>query len=227
MEEIVEKRLYDVGLEKIALPPMTELSSPHVPILATPNIKSASRIVVIVGEPTQDLGIIAGRVANGPGGIDKGTMISVVKALQTQVASSTDSSPPGVILANPGQLYWWPEKRRALTLIESVAIPLPSLVHAGRRHVPSLNNIPENEDPAAHVKCLFQKFLKTAIENHVKFDIVAIGQSCEVMERFFDNDENWKTWGSRLNAMLLLGSVYSTEDLTNTGFKEFLANVSS
>lgn len=66
-----------------------------------------SRVVVIFGETAQDLGVIAHRVISGSGGVNKGSMVSVVSALQQQRASAEDSRPPGVVIANPGQLIWW------------------------------------------------------------------------------------------------------------------------
>lgn len=225
VQVIIHERLEKAGLEKITLPLGTTQSQPHVPIFASPDLQLKSRIVVVFGEPVQDVGMIAGRVANGPGGINKGSMVSVVQALQAQSASDTDSSAPGIVLANTGQLYWWPDEKRALTVTESETIPLPSLVHAGRRYIPAVNDIPGNEDSAAHVAYVLREVLQRVMREDTKLDVIAIGQSCETVERFMDVEQNWKIWEGRLNAMLLLGSVYSTEDLANHSFKEFLANV--
>ena len=79
MEDEIHSRLEKQGLQKVLLPLGATLTDRHVPIFATPDLKSKSRIVVIFGEPSQDLGVIAGRIANGPGGIDQGSMVSVVR----------------------------------------------------------------------------------------------------------------------------------------------------
>ena len=225
-EDIVHRRLEEEGLEKIHLPLGTSRSKPRIPIFVSKQLVSKSRVVVVLGEPTQDLGILAGRVVNGPGGIDKGSMVSVVRALQDQVASSDDSDPPGIILANTGQLYWWPDGARTITVEASYAVKLPSLVHAGKRFIASVNLIPGNENPQDHIRYIFSQVLPRLTKENAMVDIVAIGQSCHEMEKVFDNHDNWESWGRRLNSLLLLGTVFPTETLGNKAFVEFLAQVS-
>ncbi|KAM5358332.1 hypothetical protein ACJZ2D_015373 [Fusarium nematophilum] len=165
MEKIIHERLEKYGLVRFPLRGGPPHSEKHSPIFMTPFVRTHSRIVVVLGEPTQDLGLLAGRVANGPGGLVQGSMISVVEALKGQTGR------PGIVLANMGQRHWWPEEGRALTVSGSADIPLPSLV--------ALN--------------------------------------------FFDQTYNWRKWGVRLSAMLLMGTVYNTENLANKEFKDFLA----
>ncbi|EWG41969.1 hypothetical protein FVEG_03944 [Fusarium verticillioides 7600] len=218
LEDIVHDRLEKEGLKKYHLLPENNRQSP---VFLTPNIAKTTRIVVVLGEPTKDLGWIAGRVANGPGGLVKGTMISVVQALAKQAASPNDPEPPCVVLANMGQRFWWPEEQRALTVEASVDVPLPSLVHAGRRFIKELNEIPGSETPLAHMTTVLNKVLE--VNKNAKVDIIAIGQSCEVVLQFFENEKNWARWGERLGGMLFMGSVFPTDLLVNAEFKEFLA----
>ncbi|KAF5574056.1 Arb2 domain-containing protein [Fusarium pseudoanthophilum] len=218
LEDIVHDRLEKEGLKKYHLLPENKRQSP---VFLTPNIAKTTRIVVVLGEPTKDLGWIAGRVANGPGGLVKGTMISVVQALAKQAASPNDPEPPCIVLANMGQRFWWPEEQRALTVEASVDIPLPSLVHSGRRFIKELNEIPGSETPLAHMTTVLNKVLE--VNKNAKVDIIAIGQSCEVVLQFFENEKNWARWGERLGGMLFMGSVYSTDLLVNAELKEFLA----
>ncbi|KAL7818263.1 Arb2 domain-containing protein [Trichoderma gracile] len=223
MESIVHERLEKEGMQKVILPQGTPATEPHIPIFITPDLESKTRIVVICGEPTQDLGILAGRVANGPGGIDEGSMVSVVRALASQRSSPDDASPPGIVLANTGQTYWWPEGKRAITVTASAALPLPSLVHKGIREVPSLNKIPGNENPTEHVKYIFDKVLGSMAGEKAVVDVVAIGETCEVVEKFLDGKEAWDAWGKRLGSLILLGPVFEAEALKNVRFKDFLA----
>ncbi|KAF7547634.1 hypothetical protein G7046_g8943 [Stylonectria norvegica] len=223
LERIIFERLANEGLEKLSLPAIATATQPHLPIFVTRDIASRFRIVLILGEPTQDLGMLAGRVANGPGGLNQGSMVSVVRALQEQASSPTNFSPPGVVLANMGQRYWWPEGNRALTITASADIPLPSIVHAGRKYVPSLNDIPGSETANKHLETIFQKLGSDWAADHTMIDVVAIGESCDIIEKFLDNPGNWETWGSRLSSMVLIGSVYCTERLTNDALKLFLA----
>lgn len=225
MEKIIHERLGKQGLLKTLLPLGTSATKPHAPIFVSPKLEEKSRIVLVFGEPTQDLGILAGRMATGEGGLNKGSMVSVVSALQQQTSSPEDSSAPAILLANMGQHYWWPEGKRALTIKSSAAIPLPSMVHAGRRHFAAVNDIPGSEDPARHMEHLFCDVLPQLVGKDAKIDIIAIGDSCEKVEQFFDEQKNWLLWGHRLSAMLLMGTVYPTDVLTNSSFKQFLREV--
>ena len=227
MGKIVSKRLEHEGLEKVNLPLGTGDSDPHVPVFRSPDLREKTHFTIVFGEPTQDLGILAGRVANGSGGLDKGSMVSIVRALKEQTAFSRDESAPGIILANMGQRYWWPDGKRALTIADSAAIPLPSMVHTGRKYISSLNDIPGSETPLRHVETIFNEVVYLSTHRDTMINIVAVGQSCEVVEKFLDDAKNWKKWGTRLNAIVLLGNIYTVDKLINKDFKEFLAKVRS
>jgi hypothetical protein len=97
------------------------------------------------------------------------------------------------------------------------------MVHTGRRYVKELNEIPGSETPLAHVKTIFDKVLE--VNKSANIDIIAIGQSCEVIMQLFEDERNWTQWGHRLGGMLLMGTVFPTEGLTNVEFKDFLAKV--
>ncbi|KAL6923347.1 hypothetical protein FSST1_000621 [Fusarium sambucinum] len=218
MEDVIHERLEKEGLNKFQLLPENKK---QCPIFFSPSIAKTERIVVIFGEHHQDLGFIAGRVVNGPGGLAKGSMISVVQALAKQPASPNDPEPPCVLLANMGQRYWWPEEQRAITIEGSADIPLPSLVHSGRQYSKELNEIPGSETTIAHMTTIFNKVL--GVNQNASIDIIAIGQSCEVVLEFFENTKNWAQWGHRLGGMLLMGTVFRADSLANAEFKDFLA----
>lgn len=201
-------------------------SDRHVPIFVSPDVSAKSRVVVVLGEPTQKLGLLAGRVANGPGGIDKGSMVSVVREIRRQKSTASDPSPPGVVLANTGELYWWPRGQRALTVSDSAAVPLPSLVHAGVKYVDGVNDVPGNRNPEEHVAYVFDEVLRTMMSKDCRVSVVAIGQSCELVARFLDSTAAWERWCEHLDAALLLGTVYPVEDLANDALKTFLARKS-
>ncbi|TWU72983.1 hypothetical protein ED733_004307 [Metarhizium rileyi] len=222
LEDIIHRRLIAEGLEKVALPLGRTTLENHIPVFASPDLQAKSRLIVFLGEPIKALGMLAGRVANGPGGINKGTVISVVKELQKQVSSVEDPSPPGILITNPGQLYWWPEGHRNLTAIDCSAIPLPSLVHFGRQYNPQVNSVTAHETAEKHIEYTFT-MLSGMIRDCAKVDLIAIGQSCELITNFLDNEENWHNWKTHLNAMLLMGTVYPADDITNLGLRNFMA----
>ncbi|KAL7972510.1 Arb2 domain-containing protein [Trichoderma sp. SZMC 28014] len=221
LEAIIHKRLEDEGLLKVRLPFGAWDTEPHLPIFITPDLEVRPRIVVIFGEPTHELGVLAGRVANGPGGIDEGSVIPVVRALNLQKGSRSHDASPGIILANTGQTCWWPEGRRAITVTANNAVPLPSLVHKGVQHVPGIHDIPGNTDAEEHVKHVFEEVIARRTHPKATVDIIATGESCEIVERFLD--EEWNAWRGIISTLVLLGPVYDSEGLNHEGFKDFMA----
>lgn len=160
-------------------------------------------------------------MANGPGGVEKGSMVSVVRALQSQ---THDGEAPGVILANMGQLYWWPEGQRAITLGAKNALPLASLVHTGRKYVPALNDIPGHTSPDQHARYIFNEVLSGTLAEGAMLEIVTVGGgSCEIVQRFLD--EEWGVWAVKVSCLVLIETICTVDMFCNAGFKEFLAKV--
>lgn len=221
--DIIQERLQNEGLQKIPLPLDTDPADKHVPIFMEEGLEKKSRIVVIFGEYDKPVGLLAGRVANGKGGINKGSMVSVVRELRKQRSTENDASPPGIVIANPGQLFWWPEGKRALTAKASSGIPLPSLVHAGRRFVADLNEIKGHETVESHIDNIFEHVVAPKMVEKAVIDIVAIGDTCEKVEKYLD--QSWDRWGSRLSSLLLLDTICEVDSLKSESFKDFLAKV--
>lgn len=220
MQGVVHDRLMEKGFLKIPL----GTPEKHCPIFISPTTAKVCRIIVILGEPIQNVGMLAGRVASGPGGLTKGSILSVVQAIAEQQTAPGSLVPPAVVLANMGERHWWPEGKRAVTVADSTDIPLPSMVHTGRRYIKELNEIPGSETADAHMATVLKNI--AAWNDMAKIDVIAIGESCEVALKFFEDKENWGKWGNRIGGMLLFGTVYNTDKLTNDGFKKFLAEVS-
>jgi hypothetical protein len=225
VERIIHDRLKDEGLKKILLPAQARPHEPHVPIYTTDDLSSKSRVVIIFGEHTKALGVLAHRVASGPGGINKGTMVSAVQAIKDLSTSDSDCQSPAIILANMGQLYWWHEGKEAITVDASSAIPLPSLVHIGTKYVPKVNDVPENEDPGEHMASIFRDVVAKHIKYGARLDIAAIGESCETVARFFNDQQNWCSWGSFLGAILFFSPSMVADAFTNEKLKAFVAKV--
>ncbi|KAG5928631.1 hypothetical protein E4U53_002610, partial [Claviceps sorghi] len=224
LRDVIHRRLQDEGLEKRRLPLGAGPDEPHVCVFASPDLACSTRVVVLFGEPTHHLGVLAGRVANGPGGINKGSMVSVVRELRSQfMGQGGHFPPPGIVIANPAELYWWPEGRRGLTVTDSAAIPLPSLVHVGRRYCRRRNSVPGNGSPEAHVAHVFDDFLRRELGEGARLSIVAVGQSCELLTGFLDDADNARRWLGNMDGVLLLGTVYPVDTLRNGDLRSFLA----
>ncbi|KAM0323139.1 hypothetical protein ACHAQA_008989 [Verticillium albo-atrum] len=222
IQDVVRGRLEAEGLETILLPLGTQAAQPHVPIFASADLKSKSRVVVIFGEPNQDLGNLALRVANGPGGINKGTMVSVVRDLRKQTSGPGDDSSPGILLANTGAVFWWPEGQRALTLSRMADMPLASLAHHGRRILPA-NQIPKAETEEEHIRYIFEEVLPALAKGDARIDIIGIGLSADMVEVYLDQEDVWAIWGGRVNTFTIIGGVTDSADLKCQPFKDFLA----
>ncbi|KAK2005835.1 Arb2 domain-containing protein [Colletotrichum eremochloae] len=222
VRDIVHERLEKEGMEKVLLPIGAQPTSPHVPIFTSANLATASRVVVVFGEPSQDLGILALRVANGPGGINNGSMVSVVQNIARQTSSASDSSAPGIILANTGELWWWPEGKKALSPTSAIAVPQKSMVHHGRAFNSKLNSIPQNESPEAHVRYVLNEVLPAFVPSSARLDIVGIGLGADQVTRALDSPDTWSVLGHRINTLSLLGSTTAIDELSHESLKEFL-----
>ncbi|KAJ3938530.1 uncharacterized protein N0V96_011257 [Colletotrichum fioriniae] len=222
IRDIVHGRLEKEGLDKILLPLAVEPTSPNVPIFTSADLASTSRVVVIFGEPSQDLGNLALRVVNGPGGINKGSMVSVVREINRQRASPSDDCPAGIIIANMGELWWWPEGKKALSPTSAMAVPRKSMVHHGRANNPRYHSIPKNESPEAHIAYVLNEVIPSLLSPNARLDIIGIGLGADHATRVLDTPETWAALGHRINTLSLLGSTTSIEELTHEPFKEFL-----
>lgn len=196
-------------------------------------------MVVIFGESEQELGVIAHRVIGGQGGVDKGSMVGIAEALlrnnnnnnssaQGQSQDQEDSSGPGLILANTGELWWWPEGGRGLTPRGSQGAPMRSAVHWGRFRDARVNAIPGNESAGAHVACVFGQVLGSAelVARDAVVQVVGVGDGAAAVERFLDR--NWARWGrgGRVGCLAMFGSAVEDASVRDEGFRKFLREVS-
>lgn len=224
---MVHSRLESLGLEKIRLPLGASPDEPNVPILVSADIKTKSRVILIIGETYQDLGIIAHRILGGRGGVNKGSMVSVVETLQSQPSSSTDPTAPGFILANTGQLIWHESLKRCHTIPGTVGVQMPSAVHAGIKwHVEvGKDRVEGNTTAKEHIKTIFESVVPTLLNPEAGIDIVAIGDGADELEKYLDWSETWKKLADRINCLAILGGYYDSEFMQCQAFREFMREV--
>jgi hypothetical protein len=190
----------------------------------TAGLEKQSRVVLILGESSQEFGAIAYRVINGRGGINKGSMVGLVQALKNQTSSATDSAPPGIILANAGELWWWPEGKRGLTPSGRHGIPLTSSTTWGVYHNPRVNEIPLNRDPVQHMEYLLEQVVPELLGSHTKLDIIAVGDAAENAYRYLGDERNWARYKDTLNCFAILGGYLDTSNVCED-FRHFLKDV--
>ena len=234
MQDVIHERLVeDEGLERVFLPTGGATDDPkrRTSVFVSPDLERKSRVILIFGETGNPSGIISGRTVNGPGGINAGSAVSLARAISR-------TPDVGFVLLNMGEQYWWPEGQRTITTVMSNAVPLSSAVHMGRRHIPALNCVEGHADlrgvvtspeghksPEGHVWEVFEDLVRRRVGLNTKLDIVAMADSCEVVEKFLDKEENWRKWKPMIGGMVLMGSQCSAEWLQNDNFKDFLAKV--
>lgn len=147
---------------------------PHVPILVSKTYgrnPPPARILFLVGDPDQDLGVWSHRGV-GLSGINEGTVVNFVKA----VLSEDKYKDTLLILANPGHLIWHPATGRAMTIISWDAMD--------RLHGPSViapigreNRIPKNEDHYQHVQYIFAEIIKPNLGADTQVGIMCVANS--------------------------------------------------
>jgi hypothetical protein len=249
-DQLIRPRLEALDLVRLALPLGTTptvaaaADKPHVPIYVSADLAQKKRVVVIFGESEQELGVIAHRVVGGRGGVDKGSMVGIVKALQGQgevqgqrqghrnKSSSSpdqdhgDDNSPGIILANTGELWWWPEGRRGLTARQSHAVPMRSCVHWGRFYDAAANAVPGNASVDQHVASVFEGVLDNPdlVGPGAEVQVVGVTDGAVAAEAYLDR--NWGRWAGRVGCLAMLGAGVDRASVRSEEFKVFLREVS-
>lgn len=196
---IVSTRLQTLGLTSLHLPLTSGPTDPRVPILVSRNLSTASRIVVVFGEPIQDLGVWAYRSV-GTDGINAGSAVSLAEALlgrsptqgesgQTDGQNGDKSEANGnkpsggesataLILANTGQLIWHCAARRCVTHPTWVALPRRSAVDPPVS-MSTRNDVPRNATWQEHVECVFEDVLAARgrlVREDTRIDVIGLAE---------------------------------------------------
>ena len=226
VQDIIHARLEKEGLQKILLPLGTASDKPHVPIFASTDASTKSRVIVIFGDTSQMFGALAMRVSNGRGGIDNGSLVSIVREIKNQRCLPDNEDSPGIIIANPSELWWWPEGKRALDIPRRNRVPMSSAVHLRRLDDDRVSRIPHSETQLRHTEYMFKRVFDHLIREDVKLDIIGIGHGSDSIEDFLNREKNWVDYAAhRLNALVLLGGYSKFDDEPGQGFKEFFEKV--
>ncbi|KAJ2905682.1 hypothetical protein MKZ38_004757 [Zalerion maritima] len=217
IEKIVHERLAEIGLEKLNLPLGTPSDQPHVPIFVSKNLAEAKRIIVFIQDPCNELGVLAYRIITGAGGINKGSMVMATKYIRETQPDA------GIVLANPGELWWWDGGKRALTQAGREAVPRKSAVnwryddpfHVGK-HV-----IPGHFIPSEHIAGVFEHVLGNPklCNPESSVDVIGLGLGGDPASDFFDL--NWDSWKDRLKSFFIVGGTPSRDLMQNENYKQW------
>ncbi|KAF7506062.1 hypothetical protein GJ744_012309 [Endocarpon pusillum] len=209
-------RLHSLNLHTLRLPLNTPESCPHIPILASPDLSTAKRVVVYFGERNQDLGIFAYRIIGGDDGINAGSAVDFVKGIQSGAASGPgdeEEDAPAIVIANPGQLIWCRSQGRAMGRTEWENLPMESAVHPGFRldEETGRNLVEGNRDEVEHVEYVFEHVLRGAGGGSARIDVIGSEWTGAAVVRYLGR--HWSTWSTRTNGICLIAPLHGLEDL--------------
>ena len=200
----------------LSVPP----TDPHVPIYTSPNLSTASRVIVYFGEEVQDLGVFALRTIR-QSAISSGSALDFVCAIQS---SSTAEKSVGVIIANTGQLLWYRRGKRAVTRATWVGLPRKTGVSQQLIIDPKKNRVSGNEDVAAHTKYIFEHVIPRMVSPAARLDIIGIGEGAQEAVNYLQY--SWQTWKDRIQAIAVgSGYLWPSSDIQNREFADFWGKV--
>lgn len=182
-------------------------------------------MLVLFGERDQDLGVLAHRVLGGKGdkgggGVNEGSVLSIVQALGAE-----DDEVVGVVLANTGESWWWPEGQRALSFRQSDGVRMKSAVHKGRYFEPRVSGIPGHADVGEHVRMVFESVLdnESFVGKDARLEVIGLSEGAIEVGKYLD--ENWERWEGRMGCLAILGGGLEDREIKNDRFKAFLKEV--
>lgn len=207
------------GLNITRLPLNIPLAEPHVPILTSPNLATAKRLIIYFGESMQDLGVFAYRII-GQESISSGSALDFVHDIQ----NGKDGHDTAIVIANLGQLLWHRRGQRALTMASWNALPRMTGVSPPVRIDSVKNHILCNYDVKEHITSVFEAVAKLAGED-VKIDIIGVGEGAEESVKYLD--DHWGLWEKKVVAICVgLGFVWRVGDeVQDQNFLDFWGRV--
>ena len=169
------------------------------------------------GERSKDLGTLSGRLINEKS-IAFGSHIEWVKYVQ----QSDPDNEVGIIIANVGESIWCRQKSEAITYERWLALPRDSASGPAFQWIPELNEIYRNENPEAHIRCVFEDVLVSLTKiRHVSINIVSACMTTHALIRFLEKD--WNIWKHNIAGVVGTGSfVFKGSDtFQNDEFYDF------
>ncbi|KAL6237696.1 hypothetical protein BDW75DRAFT_248709 [Aspergillus navahoensis] len=218
IRQIVLSRLRNLGLVTLCLPLTSGPKKPHVPILVSKNLASASRIIIVFGEPVQDLGIWAYRTV-GTESINAGSAVDFVKAIlhldqdaesaSKEQSEATKKGDVAVVLANTGQLIWHCGLGKTMTTVTRLALPRPSAVDPPLAET-RRNKIPGNGNWQEHVNSVFEVILAARgklVRRDAIIDVIGAAEGGLGAVRYLAR--NWLTCRNNISAICLANPLHT------------------
>ncbi|KAJ4373804.1 hypothetical protein N0V83_002543 [Neocucurbitaria cava] len=238
-----EKRLSALGLARVYLPDFstTKPDGPHVAILAPrPEIlKTRKRIVVIINDALQDLGILSYRQLQRELGVNGGSIVNFVKEMRKRstavdaaekiedifddgYAIQDDNDTPALVVMNTGQLLYSHKHNTAMTMRSWSAMPRKSVVHDMIRIHDEENRVQGHRSPKEHIKSVFDKVLCNPhrVASDAEVYIIAIEDGTANVVSVLSED--FGKYGARITAMALIHSIIDESQIKHPNLRAFL-----
>ncbi|KAF3930273.1 hypothetical protein ABW20_dc0107844 [Dactylellina cionopaga] len=205
LRQTLDVRFAEEGLSKHYLPRGSDPKTDRcVPILVSDDLEQADKVLVIIGNTYDDLGVWSVREMEGLG-INHGSMISTIRSAKKETFR--------VVVLNCGQNVYSPELSRATTYRSWKATTKPS------PHIDEvLNRVPGHENVRNHVTSVLDEMKEQLLGKKVYFLTYAWG--CWGLMKYFN--ENFSEWKPSIKALIAVESTHTTADIVNQDLSHFL-----
>lgn len=210
----MQKRLCALGLEKLYFPNLTteKPNGPHVPILVPSKevLKIRKRIIVLINDSSQDLGILAYRQLQRELGLNGGSVVNFIKELileshmcqkdydqsksgeffEDGVRVENEKDIPGLIMLNTGQLFYSHKFNNALSLRSWSAMPRKTISHDMIRIHEEENRVEGHRSAEEHIRTVFDSIVmnRDFVASDAEVYVVAIEDGVENLMNVLNKD---------------------------------------
>jgi len=211
MCEETEKRASALGINRIYLPDFTTAKpeGKAVPILApSPEIlRTRKRVIVIVNDALQDLGVLAYRHMQRDLGLNGGSVVNFIKEIIKRSATGAeaakyddifkdgfkleeDNDIPALVVLNTGQLLYSHKYGKSMAMRSWSAMPRKSVSHEMVRIHDVENHIEGHRDPREHVMSVFDSIIcnPDRVAPDAEVYVIAIEGGSEYMLNLLEKD---------------------------------------
>lgn len=179
-----------------------------MPILApAPEIlKTRKRIIVIVNDAIQDIGILAYRQLQRDLGLNGASVVNFVKKIIKRSATGAEAEKytdifkdgfklenhedtPALVVLNTGQLLYSHKHKKALTMRSWSAMPRMSMAHDMIK-IHDENRVQGHHDPKEHVKTVFDDVLHNSgrVAPDAEIYLIAIENGSDTILSILEED---------------------------------------
>ncbi|KAK6330941.1 hypothetical protein TWF718_003135 [Orbilia javanica] len=211
IRRILEPRFVEEGLTKQYLPQGSDpATDPCVPILVSNDLDDVEKVLVIIGNTYDDLGVWSVREMEGPG-INHGSMISTIRSAKKEKF--------GFLILNCGQNVYSPEIGRVVTYRTWKAATKAS------PHLDEVKNrVVGHENVQKHIESVLDEYKGRLVGKDVKkkkkIYFLTYGWGCWGLVKYMN--VNFAEWKPSVEALIAAESTHTAADVTSSDLCHFL-----